>query len=351
MTPHANRPADGHQRLRPWNGVLNTMRLCRFQHLDRARCGIYSEDRILPLDDAAAGEGEKFLADALSWGELERLLPTNSAAWLTLWDLIEEIRGGIGSQDEFWLPRSAVTLLPPISRPSKLLLLAGNYAEHVQEQGDVAAERERTFPYVFMKPPTTTLVGDYATVEIPALSPEKIDHEVELAVIIGRQASNVSAADALEYVAGYTIINDLSDRGFLPNPSRQVRPRDKFFDWLHGKWHDGFCPCGPCMVTADEIPDPQLLKLQLHVDGDLRQDGTTADQVFSVAQVIEFISSWLTLEPGDIISTGTPAGVGNATGKYLSAGQEVIASIEAIGSLHTTMASASRPRPNSGVHQ
>ncbi|MCA9134907.1 MAG: fumarylacetoacetate hydrolase family protein, partial [Planctomycetales bacterium] len=122
-----------------------------------------------------------------------------------------------------------------------------------------------------------------------------------------------------------------------PNATREARPRDKFFDWLHGKWHDGFCPCGPCLATADEIPDPQQMPLQLTVDDQLRQSGNTADQIFSVAEVIEFLSNWVTLEPGDILSTGTPAGVGNASGKFLAAGQCVVASIPGIGELTTHM--------------
>jgi 2-keto-4-pentenoate hydratase/2-oxohepta-3-ene-1,7-dioic acid hydratase in catechol pathway len=231
-----------------------------------------------------------------------------------------------------------VQLLPPVASPPKLLLLAGNYAEHVREQGEnFQLERERTFPYVFMKPPSTTLVGDDSNIQIPVNSKEKIDHEVELAVVMGRKARDVTATEALNYVAGFTIINDLSDRGFRPNPQRVERPRDKFFDWLHGKWHDGFCPCGPCLVTTDDIPNPQVLELQLTVDGETRQRGNTADQIFGVAEVIAFISGWVTLEPGDIISTGTPSGVANASGKFLRAGNVMVASIPGIGLLKNTL--------------
>jgi 2-keto-4-pentenoate hydratase/2-oxohepta-3-ene-1,7-dioic acid hydratase in catechol pathway len=313
------------------------MKLCRFKYADITRCAIYEPERILPIDDLAAAAGEKYLADALLRGDLQPLFPIDSAAWHSLTDIVLDAVDNPPIYRTLWLRRDEVQLLPPVANPPKLLLLAGNYAAHVREQGDVAKEREETFPYVFMKPPSTTLVGDRSQVSIPAISANHIDHEVELAVIIGRQARNVLAQDALHYVAGYTIINDLSDRGFRPNPGRQERPRDKFFDWLHGKWHDGFCPCGPCLVSADEIPDPQRLTLQLTVDGEVRQAGNSADQVFTVAEVIEFISSWVTLQPGDIISTGTPAGVGNATGKFLSAGQEVVASITGIGQLTTYM--------------
>jgi 2-keto-4-pentenoate hydratase/2-oxohepta-3-ene-1,7-dioic acid hydratase in catechol pathway len=313
------------------------MKICRFKQAAAERCGLLHGEQIVALDDLASMAGEKYLADALQGGDLRRLLPIDSAAWNALLDIVAEFEANSSSYQSVLVAREDVELLPPLATPSKLLLLAGNYADHIREHGDIAKEREHTFPYVFMKPPTTTLVGDRAAVKIPAVSPDKIDYEVELAVVIGRQAKGVSAGSALDYVAGYTIINDLSDRGFVPNPGRESRPRDKFFDWLHGKWHDGFCPCGPCLVTADEIPDPQQLALQLTVDDGIRQQASTADQVFTVAQVIEFISSWVTLEPGDIISTGTPAGVGNATGQYLAPGQRIVATISGIGSLTTHM--------------
>lgn len=313
------------------------MKLCRFQQDAHPRCAFYETNRILPIDDFAAVAGQKYLADAVRSGDLERLFPVDSPSWYALQDLCQELADNAGEASGLWLSRDAVTLLPPIARPAKLLLLAGNYVEHILEQGGIVAERERTFPYVFSKPASTTLVGDHAQVAIPIRSPDKIDHEVELAVIIGKTARNVSRQQALQHVAGFTVINDLSDRGFRPNPDRHERPRDKHFDWLHGKWHDGFCPCGPNMTTLDEIPDPQQLRLSLWVDGELRQDGSTAQQIFDVASVIEFISSWMTLEPGDIIATGTPSGVGNATGKFLKAGQTVVAEVAGIGRLVTVM--------------
>jgi 2,4-didehydro-3-deoxy-L-rhamnonate hydrolase len=309
------------------------MQLCRFQTDSAPRCGFFEESRILPLDDFAAIAGQKYISDAVKAGELERLFPIDSARWHALVDLYHELQDNAEEASGMWLQRDSVTLLPPIARPNKLLLLAGNYAEHVKEQGDIAAERLQTFPYVFLKPASTTLVGDQSRVAIPLNSPDKIDHEIELAVIIGRTARNVDKSQALAHVAGYTIINDLSDRGFRPNPNRKERPRDKHFDWSHGKWHDGFCPCGPNLTTTDEISDPQALTLSLRVNNEIRQHGSTSEQVFSVAEVIEFISSWITLEPGDIISTGTPAGVGNATGKFLKAGQTVQAEILPIGQL------------------
>jgi 2-keto-4-pentenoate hydratase/2-oxohepta-3-ene-1,7-dioic acid hydratase in catechol pathway len=128
-------------------------------------------------------------------------------------------------------------------------------------------------------------------------------------------------------------VNDISDRVFRPNPGRNQRPKDTFFDWQHGKWHDTFCPMGPCVLPADDCPDPQQLKMTLKVNGQIEQDASTADMVFPVAAVVSFVSSFVTLEPGDIISTGTPDGVGHAKGKYLKRGDVVEAAIEGIGVL------------------
>ncbi|MFP6659731.1 MAG: fumarylacetoacetate hydrolase family protein, partial [Pirellulales bacterium] len=156
---------------------------------------------------------------------------------------------------------------------------------------------------------------------------------LELGVVIGRGGKSIKESAALEHVAGYTVINDISDRKFRPNPNRKLREKDNFFDWLHGKWHDSACPCGPCIASADAIDDPQNLGMQLRVNGTLHQDATTAQQIFPVAAVIEFISSFVTLEPGDMISTGTAAGVGNTTGTYLQPGDTIEAAITSIGTL------------------
>jgi len=313
------------------------MKLCRFVDQGNRRCGFYQPHRVLPLDSLAQRIGFPDLFEVLSAGQIESLLPTDSPLWKRLVELNQIFDNEPSTGDGLWIEREKIDLLPPIAKPNKLLLLAGNFAAHIREQGGMAAERERTFPYVFMKPASTTLVGDDAEVRIPSTSPNKIDYEVELAIVIGREARGVPQRKALDYIAGYTVVNDLSDRGFHPNPDRMERPRDKHFDWMHGKWHDGFCPCGPNLTTSDEIADPQQLDLRLWVDDEVRQQGSTADQIFSVAEVIEFLSSWVTLEPGDIIATGTPSGVGNASGRYLSPGQRITAEIPQIGILRTRM--------------
>jgi 2-keto-4-pentenoate hydratase/2-oxohepta-3-ene-1,7-dioic acid hydratase in catechol pathway len=148
----------------------------------------------------------------------------------------------------------------------------------------------------------------------------------------------VSEAEALGYVAGYTVGNDISDRRFRPNSQRRDRPNDPWFDWLHGKWHDTFFPCGPCVASADEISDPQSLAMRLAVNGEVKQDASTAQQIFPVAAVIAFASDMTTLEPGDLISTGSPGGLGYATNTYLKPGDSMEAWIERIGSLVSPVA-------------
>jgi 2,4-diketo-3-deoxy-L-fuconate hydrolase len=313
------------------------MRICRIRHQGQPLAAFYDEQHVIPVAASntafAARTGESLAVPA--GDDLLDFLPGGSgfavarrlADWLA--------RTGFDVPLESLIPTDQAELLVPIPRPNKIFLLAGNYADHIREGGGMAAERAETFPYVFMKPPTTTLTDPGKPIRIPAVSPGAIDWELELAVVIGRRTTGVTEAAALESVAGYTVINDISNRKFKPNPSRKDRPKDSFFDWLHGKWHDSFCPCGPCITSADAIPDPQALAMQLRLNGEIRQDASTALQIFPVAAVIEFIASFVTLEPGDIISTGTPAGVGSTTGTYLKPGDLMHGSIASIGTLTT----------------
>lgn len=311
------------------------MRLCRYQQRDSVQVGLYDEKSIINVAAAvtayAAATHERL---PIPMGDsLLEMLPNGKHA-----DAAKELSDWC-ARNESMVPAAArvetdkVQILVPIPRPNKLLLLAGNYNSHLTEGGGLPTERKETFPYVFMKPPTTTLTDPGKPVFVPKSSPKNVDWEVELAIVIGKGGKHISESNALSHVAGYTVVNDISDRKFRPNPERKERKNDSFFDWLHGKWHDSFCPCGPCIVSAADVPDPQKLKMKLSVNGKVHQDATTAQQIFPVAAVIEFISNILTLEPGDIIATGTPAGVGNTTGTYLHAGDQVEAWIENIGSL------------------
>jgi 2-keto-4-pentenoate hydratase/2-oxohepta-3-ene-1,7-dioic acid hydratase in catechol pathway len=312
------------------------MRLCRFSLDETTLVGFYRDDSVIPIDQACDAYCEAQGVELLlpSTEDLLDLLPPDGPSFPACAELAKWVDGlSFGDRGELSIPLDDVALLVPIPRPNKILLLAGNYAAHVVERGGTTAERQETFPYVFLKPPSTTLTNPFDPVVLPRSSPDHIDWECELGVVIGRQCRDVSEAEALEYVAGYTVVNDVSDRKFTPNPGRKPRERDKFFDWMHGKWHDTFCPVGPCVLSADSVPDPQGFRLRLTVNGEVKQDGSTGQMVFPVAAVVAFISSFVALEPGDIISTGTPSGVGSASGTYLKPGDQVVAEIEGIGRL------------------
>jgi 2,4-diketo-3-deoxy-L-fuconate hydrolase len=312
------------------------MRLCRFSLDDVTLIGFFADDRVVPLDQAADAYYEQSgveLAMPTTEDPLD-LLPPDGAAFAAARELAEWVEGlDIDRLEELSVAIDDVRLLVPICPPPKLLLLAGNYQAHVIEGGGTAAERDETFPYVFMKPPSNTLTNPGDPIVLPAVSPDHVDWECELGVVIGRRCRDVDEADALGYVGGYTVVNDVSDRKFQPNPRRKPRDRDRFFDWLHGKWHDTFCPVGPCDLSADSVPDPQALQLRLTVNGEVKQNASTSQMIFPVAAVVSFLSRFVTLEPGDLIATGTPSGVGSASGTFLRPGDVVRASVGGIGTL------------------
>jgi 2-keto-4-pentenoate hydratase/2-oxohepta-3-ene-1,7-dioic acid hydratase in catechol pathway len=236
-------------------------------------------------------------------------------------------------------PLDSVKLLAPIPRPGKLLALAGNYTMHLKEVGERIgmsdSPRQTTTPRPFIMP-ATAVIGPDDEIPWPPYS-QTIDYEIELAVVIGKNAKCVAVEDALDYVAGYTIANDISARTVTFKTNRIERPWDEFYDWLNGKWADGFCPMGPYLLTADEVGDVHNLNLTLKVNGDIRQDANTGQMIYSVADIVSFLSHLMTLEPGDIIATGTPAGVALATGDFLKAGDRIEATIEKLGTLTNTL--------------
>jgi 2-keto-4-pentenoate hydratase/2-oxohepta-3-ene-1,7-dioic acid hydratase in catechol pathway len=234
-------------------------------------------------------------------------------------------------------PLDAVRLRPPIPQARKLLALAGNYNEHIREGGRPTHSKEETYPYFFMKPPSTALVGAGDPIVYPKIA-RKIDYEGEFVIVIGKRAKHVSIDEAYRYVAGYTILNDVSERSLAAREGpTAARERDWFFDWLVGKWFDTAGPCGPWVVTQDEIEDPHRLRLRTRVNGEVRQDSSTAEMIFTVPEIVAFISRITTLEPGDLIATGTPGGVGSARGVFLRPGDTVEVEIERIGVLRNTL--------------
>jgi 2-keto-4-pentenoate hydratase/2-oxohepta-3-ene-1,7-dioic acid hydratase in catechol pathway len=233
----------------------------------------------------------------------------------------------------------SVKLLAPIQNPSKLLALAGNYSEHIKEVGlrigMAESTRMTTTPRPFIMPPNV-LAGPDDIIPWPAFSQE-IDYEIELAVVIGKTAKCVSEKEAFDYVAGYTIANDISARSVTFTTNRDKRPWDEFYDWLNGKWADSFLPMGPYFLTADEIDDVQNLNLTLKVNGEIRQNSNTSHMIHSVADIVSFTSHLVTLEPGDCIATGTPSGVALATGNFLKADDRLEATIDKLGTLANTL--------------
>jgi 2-keto-4-pentenoate hydratase/2-oxohepta-3-ene-1,7-dioic acid hydratase in catechol pathway len=215
-------------------------------------------------------------------------------------------------------PLKRVRLLAPIPAPARNVFCLGrNYADHAAERGAAAPDHP-----VYLTKPGTAVVGPGDDVVHHAITKE-LDYEVELAVVIGTGGRDIPRAEALRHVFGYTIINDVT--------ARDLQKRHN--QWFKGKSLDTFCPMGPMLVTADEIPDPQALAISLRVNGQTRQSSHTAKMIFPVAQCIEVLSQGMTLLPGDIIATGTPDGVGAATGTFLRAGDRIEAEVEGIGIL------------------
>ena len=211
----------------------------------------------------------------------------------------------------------------PIARPSKILCIGLNYAKHAKETGASIP----TEPILFMKS-TSSLTGPFDNIIIPKNS-EKTDWEVELGVVIGKKASYVSEEEAMDYVAGYVLHNDVSERAFQ---------LERGGTWDKGKGCDSFAPLGPWLVTKDEIPNPHTLRLWLSLNGKMMQDSNTDDLIFNIPQLISYSSQFMTLLPGDVISTGTPAGVGLGFSPtiYLKPGDVVELGIDGLGSSKQT---------------
>ncbi len=215
-------------------------------------------------------------------------------------------------------------LVAPIPKPGKVICVGRNYVEHAAETGSEVPDR----PQLFAKF-ANTIVGPGVDVILPPIT-SALDYEAELVVVIGRTATQLSEAHALDAVLGYTCGNDVSARDLQFGDTQ----------WLRGKSLDTFAPIGPWIVTTDEIPDPQALGIRCRVNGELRQDDTTANMVFSVAQILAFVTEAITLDPGDVIFTGTPPGVGFGMDprQFLAVGDHVRVEIDAIGAIEHRIA-------------
>ena len=231
------------------------------------------------------------------------------------------------------LPLNRVRTLPPVLRPSKIWALGLAYASHVGEMG----RQQDSEPFFFIKAPSS-LLGNGQPIVLPPVAPDHVDYEGEVALVIGRRASHVAADQAWSYVAGITIVNDVSARDVQQGQHvAGARPNTSM-----AKSFDTFTPCGPCLATLDEFPNVDDIELTTIVSGEQRQHSHTSTLIWPVPELLSFLSARTTLEPGDIVSTGTPAGVGHAEGRYLKPGDSVTIRITGVGDLTNPVQSTER---------
>lgn len=315
------------------------MKLCTFDAAGTTRLGAATPHGILDLLECARRADDTLeVREALVAGQFGEALAFLAGG--------ESARGAAESlvarateYPECLHPVESACFRAPVPQTRKLFCLAGNYQEHIREGGGTAHAKEETYPYFFMKPASTSLIGSGQAICLPKIA-RAIDWEAELAVVIGRRGRDISADRAQEHIAGYTCFNDISERRLAVPDGRVPRERDKFFDWLVGKWFDTGAPAGPYLVTRDEVPDPHALALKLRVNGVTKQDASTSQMIFTIPELIEFISRIVTLEPGDMIATGTPAGVGHARNEFLTPGDVVEVEIERLGMLRNPVVAA-----------
>lgn len=281
------------------------MRLVTYASDRGPRAGIQTEAGVIDAWDLIGADGETSLRQLLASGRLDEL----QAA----------IEGGEGEP----LMISPGGILAPVPDPDKIICVGLNYRAHAEETG---AEIPKA-PTIFGKY-RNALVPDGSSVRLPAAS-RKVDYEAEVAFVIGRRAASVAIEDALDHVAGYTLLNDLSARDL----------QGLTLQWMAGKVFDGAAPCGPALVTPDEAGPHDAIGIAMHVNGEQRQSSSTADLIFPVPELVATLSTWMTLEPGDIISTGTPSGVGLGMDPrvWLEPGDELVVSSPQLGKLTTTI--------------
>ncbi|MBM3361653.1 MAG: fumarylacetoacetate hydrolase family protein [Betaproteobacteria bacterium] len=291
-----------------------TYALVTVEHLGLAVACLEVQGRYVPLRDLGLPSAS-VVGLFEHWADHERKLPALAAACAP----------GAG-----WAP-DQVRVLAPLQYPGKVLCAGANYFDHLAEMGMPDAKKEDQRLFFFMKPPRNAVVGPGATVHMP-IGTKAFDWEIELAAVIGKTARNVSVQDALSHVAAYTVAIDFSARDHNRAPETFYK-----LDWVAGKANDTCCPLGPRLVPASPIANPQDIGLKLWVNGQIKQDGRSSQMIFSIAEQIATASRIMTLDPGDVLLTGTPAGVGAPKKTFLSVGDRVDAEIEGIGRLSVTI--------------
>jgi 2-keto-4-pentenoate hydratase/2-oxohepta-3-ene-1,7-dioic acid hydratase in catechol pathway len=301
------------------------MKIATFDHGGTPAVGLVDDTRLLDLD-----AGFRRLAGTDGPRSMIELIAGGRALLDRCGEVLERARRQ-ADDSGLWHPLAATRLLAPIPRPAKNVFCVGrNYKLHIEE-GARARGVPPAFPSVpefFSKPPTT-VIGPQAEIRLDATATQQLDYEVELAMVIGTSCRDLTARDAGNAVFGYTIVNDVTARD----------AQKAHGQWFKGKGMDTFCPIGPWIVTADSFGDPGDHRITLRVNGDTRQDSTTSDMLFDCGAILQALSRGLTLEPGDIIATGTPSGValGMSPQQWLRDGDVVEAEIEGIGVLGNTV--------------
>jgi acylpyruvate hydrolase len=304
------------------------MKLVTYSCNGNVALGAVSRRRVIDLHRAhratlsAAGDADELaVADLRVPPDMLRLLQSGEksmAAARRALQFVEE-QGARGNQGGLWHSLSEVKLLAPIQRPGKVICVGLNYRSHLAE----IKEPTPAYPILFHKA-ATSIIGEGEAIVLPRIS-RQVDYEGELALVIGRHGKYIAEADALSYVAGYACANDVSAHDLEFRTSQ----------WTSGKMLDTFCPLGPVLLTGDKVPDPSLLHLETILNGTTVQEAWTSDMVFSVPFLVSYISSLATLEPGDLILTGTPAGIGcnQSPQVFLQTGDRISVEIEGIGRL------------------
>lgn len=285
---------------------------------------IVVDGEVYDLASVAGTGAARAPADWLTGGVASML-----ANWATASETIKRLSESVAdlaAQKKIAPVPDGVDLLTAPIRPARIFCAASNYIEHANEMGTALAAKENSKPYMFLKF-QNSVIGPWDTVRKPPET-EKLDWEVELAVVISRRARRISVASALDYVAGYTVINDVSARDLTRRSDYPFT-----FDWLQGKCHDTFAPLGPWIVPSWLIDDPQMLRLRLTVNGETMQEDSTGNMIWDIREQIAYLSTIVTLEPGDVIATGTPTGVGVGRGVFLKPGDVMEATIDGIGSI------------------
>lgn len=281
------------------------------------------------------------LGHALGSADIDSVLQDWAQMHAELKRLVCKLNASAGG-DTQKLDESKLSFAPPLDRPGVIYAAGANYRDHVEAMGR-AFNMQLTLdpradgipPWHFIKAGRATLAGHRQEVQYPANS-QRLDWEAELAVVMGATASQVSVSDALQYIAGYTIANDLSARDNLIRGAVDASSPFRF-DWIGHKCFTGACPLGPYLTPAEFVGSPEDLDIQLWVNNELRQDSNTRNHLYSVADQIAYLSQRITLYPGDVILTGTPAGVGMESGAFLSRGDVIRIRIASLGELETTI--------------